>query len=208
MAKVKSHWTLLILTAFIGSILYCSLTYVAILHYPGFFDPFTNYLSRLGNTTLNPTGAIYYNLAVIFAGAMLFLTYLGLFSAYRNTDYQQLLIVTTASGMLNSFSLMMSGVFSEDIYILHFIFGLLIFATWIPVLLSMNYILFKRGSHERRISFYGFALGTLNTIFVLFVLIVGTSFGAILEWMAVFSFQSWALLVALIVIWRHRSQPN
>jgi len=208
MADGKSNWTLLVLTAFIGAILYCSLTYLAILHYPGFFDPFTNFLSRLGNSTLNPTGAIYYNLAVILAGVMLFLTYLGLLSAYRNTNYQRILIIATAIGIVNSFSLMMSGVFSEDIYTLHFIFGLLIFATWIPVLFSINYILFKRGSYERWISFYGFALGALNTIFVLFVLIVGTSSGAILEWMAVFSFQSWALLVALIVIWRYHLWAN
>lgn len=205
MANVKSNWTLLVCTAFIGSILYCSLTYVAILHYPGFFDPFTNYLSRLGNSTLNPTGAIYYNFAVILAGVMLFLTYLGLFSAYRNTEYQQILIITTTIGIVNSFSLIMSGVFNEDIYVLHFLFSLLIFVTWIPVLISMNFILFKRGSYERWISFYGFALGALNTLFVLFVLIVGTSSGAILEWMAVFSFQSWVLLVVLIVIWRYRS---
>ncbi|MHA2427837.1 MAG: hypothetical protein ACXADB_07425, partial [Candidatus Hermodarchaeia archaeon] len=64
MANEQSKWTLLVLTAFIAVILYCSLTYISILHYPGFFDPFSDYLSRLGKSSLNPTGAIYYNLAV------------------------------------------------------------------------------------------------------------------------------------------------
>ena len=144
MVKEQSKWTLLVLLGFIGAILYCIFTYVSILHYPGFFNPFTEYLSRLGNSSLNPSGAIYYNLAVIQVGVMLLLTYLGIFSAYKNTDHHRILIIATAIGMFNAFSIIMSGVFNEDIYALHFIFSLLIFATWIPVLFSLNYILFKR----------------------------------------------------------------
>ena len=206
MVKEQSKWTLLVLPGFIATILYCSLTYVSILHYPDFFSPFTDFLSRLGNSSLNPTGAIYYNLAVIQAGLMLLLTYLGIFSAYKKKEQHRVLFIATAFGMINSFSIIMSGVFSEDIYSLHFVFSLLIFATWIPVLFSMNYFLFKQGGYEKGISYYGFALGGLNIIFVLFVLLFGTDSGAIIEWIAIFSFQSWALLVVLFIIWRFQTQ--
>ncbi|MHA2314534.1 MAG: DUF998 domain-containing protein [Candidatus Hermodarchaeia archaeon] len=199
MVKVQSKWNLLVLPGVIGAILYCSLTYVSILHY---------YLSRLGNSSLNPTGAIYYNLAVIQTGVMLLLTYLGIFSAYKNTKHYRLLIIATVIGMFNAFSIVMSGVFSEDIYQLHFIFSLLIFATWVPVLFSMNYILFKQGGYEKGISYYGFVVGVLNTIFVLFVLLFGTDSGAIIEWISIFSFLTWALLVVLFIIWRFRTQPK
>ncbi|MDO8124052.1 MAG: DUF998 domain-containing protein [Candidatus Hermodarchaeota archaeon] len=208
MAKEQSKWTLLVLPGLIGAILYCSLTYVSILHYPGFFNPFTEYLSRLGNSSLNPTGASYYNLAVIQTGVMLLLTYLGIFSSYKNTKHYRILLIATAIGMFNAFTIIMSGVFSEDIYELHFIFSLLIFATWIPVLFSMNYILFKQGVYEKGISYYGFVLGVLNIIFVLFLLLFGTDSGAIIEWISIFSFMTWALLVVLFIIWRFRTQPK
>jgi hypothetical membrane protein len=206
MEKEHSKWNLLVLPGIIGAILYCSLTYVSILHYPGFFNPFTEYLSRLGNSSLNPTGATYYNLAVIQTGVMLLLTYLGIFSAYRNTKHYRILIIATAIGMFNAFTIIMSGVFSEDIYELHFIFSLLIFATWIPVLFSMNYILFKQGGYEKGISYFGLVVGAINIIFVLFVLLFGTDSGAIIEWISIFSFLSWALLVVLFIIWRFRTQ--
>lgn len=206
MIKGKSNWSLLVFTAFIGTALYCILTYVSILHYPSFFNPFTDYLSRLGNSSLNPTGAIYYNLAVVLAGVMLLLTYLGLFQIYKNMVNYRILLIATVIGIFNAFCIVMSGVFNEDIYTLHFIFSLMIFATWIPVLFSMNYILYKLGSYEKWISYYGFVLGVLNTIFVLYVLFFGTDSGAIIEWISVFSFQSWALLVALFAFWRYRSQ--
>ena len=208
MVKEQSKWTLLVLLGLIGAILYCSLTYVSILHYPGFFNPFTEYLSRLGNSSLNPTGAIYYNLAVIQTGVMLLLTYLGIFAAYKNTKHYRILIIATAIGMFNALTIIMSGVFSEDIYQLHFIFSLLIFATWIPVLFSMNYILFKQGGYEKGISYFGFVVGALNTIFVLYVLLFGTDTGAIIEWISIFSFMTWALLVVLFIIWRFRTQPS
>lgn len=208
MLKEQSNWTLLVLAGFFAVILYCGLTYVSILHYPGFFNPFTEYLSRLGNSSLNPTGAIYYNLAVALAGLMLLLTYLGIFSFYKNTQHNRILIIATAFGIFNAFSIIMSGVFCEDIYTLHIVFSLLIFATWIPVLFSMNYILFKQGGYEKGISYYGFVLGGLNVIFVLFVLLFGTDTGSIIEWISIFSFQSWGLLVALFIIWRFRTQSK
>jgi hypothetical membrane protein len=207
MVKEQSKWTLLVLPGIIGAILYCGLTYVSILHYPVFFNPFTDYLSRLGNSSLNPTGAIYYNLAVIQTGVMLLITYLGIFAAYKNTKHHRILFIAIAIGMFNAFTIIMSGVFSEDIYALHFIFSLLIFATWIPVLFLLNYILFKQGGYEKGISYYGFVVGVLNTIFVLFVLLLGTESGAIIEWISIFSFLTWALLVVVFIIWRFRTQP-
>lgn len=208
MVKEQSNWTLLVLSGFFAVILYCGLTYVSILHYPGFFNPFTEYLSRLGNSSLNPTGAIYYNLAVALAGLMLLLTYLGIFSFYKNTQHHRNLIIVTAFGIFNSFSIIMAGVFSEDIYTLHFVFSVLIFTTWIPVLFLVNYVLFKQGGYEKGISYYGFVLGGLNVIFVLFVLLFGTDTGSIIEWISIFSFQLWALLVVTVIIWRYRIQPN
>ena len=208
MAKGQSKWTPLVLTGIIGVILYCTLTYISILHYPGFFDPFLNFLSRLGNSSLNPTGAIYYNLAVISAGSMLFLTYLGVFTANRNSEHHKMLIIATAFGLFNAFTIIMAGVFNEDIYTLHFIFSFLIFATWIPVLISMNYILFNQGGYERGISYYGFVLAALNIVFVTFVLSFGTSSGSIIEWISIFSFQSWVLLLVLIILWQYRTQSK
>ena len=191
--------------AIIGSILYCVFTFVSIIHYPEFYSPLTNFLSTLGNSSLNPSGAIFYNLGMIQAGILVIPFYVGLYRIFHDTKGNRILPIALLWGIINGISIMMSGVFSEDIYALHCIWGLLIFISFIPVLFLTNIMLIQKEGVIKGVSVYGFAVGVIDTTFVVYVLFFGTGEGSILEWITVFSFLLWVVAIAIILIWKHRT---
>jgi hypothetical protein len=73
----------------------------------------------------------------------------------------------------------------------------MIFATWIPVLFLSNFALLKRSGFVKWVSLYGIALAAFDTFFVFYVLLIGTDSGAIIEWITIFSFIAWAVLLAI-----------
>ncbi|MFW9795367.1 MAG: DUF998 domain-containing protein [Candidatus Thorarchaeota archaeon] len=194
MSTQISKWRYLLASAFLGGSLYCILTYVSFILFPGSFT-LDDYLSVLGNSSLNPNGAIFYNLAVMQVGVLLPLFYLGLYKTFGE-ERKNLFVIAVLIGFLNSLSVMMSGVFSEDMYELHYFWSFMIFATWIPVLFLTNFALLKRSGPIKWVSLYGLALAVFDTLFVFYVLLIGTDSGAIIEWITIFSFIIWAILLA------------
>ncbi|MFX1559523.1 MAG: DUF998 domain-containing protein [Promethearchaeota archaeon] len=198
MSAQISKWTYLLTAAFLGGFLYCILTYISFTLFPGSFT-LDDYLSVLGNSSLNPNGAIFYNIAVIQVGVLLPLFYFGLYKTFGG-NRKNLLVIAVLFGLLNSFSVMMSGVFSEDMYDLHFFWSFMIFATWIPVLFLTNFALLKQRGFIKLVSLYGLALAVFDTLFVFYVLLIGTDSGAIIEWITIFSFIAWAVLLATFAL--------
>jgi hypothetical membrane protein len=49
-------------------VLYCAFTFSSWALFPTAYNPITNWLSDLGNSSYNPRGAILYNLGCIFTG--------------------------------------------------------------------------------------------------------------------------------------------
>ncbi|MFX1415774.1 MAG: DUF998 domain-containing protein [Promethearchaeota archaeon] len=197
---MTSKWSLLSISAIIGSVAYCVLTIVSISFYPAQFSPLDDYLSVLGNSSLNPDGAIFYNLGVFLAGLFLFPFYVGMYKTYSRLEHGKLLAAAVAFGMFNAFSVMMSGIFSEDLYEIHYFWSLMIFASWIPVLYMVNSAVMKHHGFIRWVSYYGLFLATFDTLFVTYVLFFGTDTGSILEWVTIFSFLTWAVLHAFAVL--------
>lgn len=190
-----SKWLYLLTSAFLGGFLYCILTYVSITLFPGSFT-LDDYLSVLGNSSLNPNGALFYNLAVIQVGALLPLFYFGLYKTFGE-ERKNLLVIAVLIGLFNSLSVIMSGVFSEDMYELHYLWSFMIFATWIPVLFLTNFALLKQSGFVKWISLYGLALAVFDTLFVFYVLLFRTNSGAVIEWITIFSFIIWTNLLAI-----------
>ncbi len=188
--------------AFIGGIAYCVLTFISFTFYPEPFSPFDDYLSVLGNSTLNPNGAVFYNLAVIQAGLLLPLFYAGLYKAFGEQGRSKLLTLAVLVGVFNSLSVTMSGVFSENVYELHYMWSLLIFITWIPVLFLTNIALLKQGGYIAWVCIYGLILGIIDTFFVLYALLIGTDTGSLSEWVTIFSFIGWTMLLAISALKR------
>lgn len=192
-----SKWQLLLLSAILGVIAYCTLTFVSITYFPGPFGPLDNYLSQLGNSSLNPDGAVFYNLAVILVGLFTIPFYIALYKIYMKPDRSNLIAVAVLCGLINGPSIMLSGIFSEDFYTQHFFWSLMIFITLIPILFLMNIALMKHTESLKWVSFFGLALAIFNTIFVGYVILIGTDTGAILEWVTVFSYNIWAVILVI-----------
>jgi hypothetical protein len=60
-------------TAIVASIIYLAFTAIALAYYPQTYSPLTNWLSDLGNPTVNPSGALYYDAGgVVTSVALIF----------------------------------------------------------------------------------------------------------------------------------------
>lgn len=96
-------------------VLYLGLVIVSYSFYPSSFGPGGNWLSDLGDKSLNPDGAMYYRLAPIVAGLALMLFFVGLKDWYggRRDKPRIFMNIAQSFGVLGSFALIMTGWFSK-----------------------------------------------------------------------------------------------
>jgi hypothetical protein len=191
-------WPLVCLSGLLVIILYCSFTFLSFLFFPHPFTPFDNFLSQLGDSDLNPEGAIFYFMAVISTGLMGLGFYWGLCTWYTQNRENRVLKVSFTLGLLNSLAIIMSGVFSESVnYPIHFLSSFLIFFTFFPILILINGSLLSHPDFNRIISYYGFLVALIDFIFILMALAGGEIFdrAAIMEWLTVFAYFGWVGLI-------------
>jgi hypothetical membrane protein len=102
---------------FAGAGLYVLFALLALSRYPGPYAPWNNnWLSDLGNRTLNPDGANFYVLGCMAAGLLLlgFFAALGIWRASGNRATSRLLTMVQVAGGLAALALIMSAVYTED----------------------------------------------------------------------------------------------
>lgn len=185
----------------VGAI-YITLTALSITHYPHPFTPLNDFLSQLGNSNLNPTGAIYYNLAVILAGATSILFYHALTKWYSERSGKQLPKYTPIICTMNGLAVALSGVFPESTnYPLHVAASYMIFITFIPILLTINKALLQLPDYNRTICIYGYTVAAINIILLITVTMMfmgnGPGIESIMEWLAVFTYIGWIAALAI-----------
>lgn len=181
-----------------ASVFFCVFTNLAIQQFPGNFSAVQHYLSVLGNVNRNPGGAVFYNQGVMLTGLSLCIFYVGfvLWNALR--ERSKILWAILISGCMNGFSVFMSAVYPEvPDYQKHFTWSLLIFISLIPVLVLFSLYLKRYSGWNKVISYSGFVLAAYNLIFVIYTLTEGTTSGALLEWISVFSYIGWIMLVGI-----------
>ncbi len=100
------------ISGFIGIAIYLILTIISWSFYPYTFNPLHNWLSDLGNTTINP-GSLYYRLASISCGVCLigFYLFLGLLTKDDRKKFHVYTWIVRVFGILGAISFIMSGVF-------------------------------------------------------------------------------------------------
>lgn len=183
---------------FAGPLFYCIFTVIAIQRFPGTFSATLHYLSVLGDVNRNPSGAIFYNRGVMLTGLSLLIFYVGfvLWNALR--ERSKILWAVLIFGSINGFSIFMSAVYPEvPDYQKHFTWSLLIFIAIIPVLILISLYLKRYSGLNKVISYSGILLAAYNLIFVIYALTEGTTSGALLEWISVFSYLGWIILCVI-----------
>jgi hypothetical protein len=177
-----SKWPISCIAGTAVIILYCAFTFTSWALYPTPYNPVDNWLSDLGNSTYNPSGAILYNLGCILTGIALFLFFGGLYKWYINEKGRKiLLMITQAIGLFAAFSLVMIGVFSEDYGEPHSLWSSIFFVLNLLVLILMGVSLFTHPNYMKPIAYYGFIVAAINLLFVLVYRI------PLFEWFTVFT---------------------
>lgn len=163
-------------------VFYCVFTFTSWALYPTSYNPVANWLSGLGNSILNPKGAIIYDAGCVVTGIALFPFFIGLYKWHMNENWRKIsLIITQVVGVLAAFSLIMIGVFSEDFPEAHSTWSSIFFLLNLVVLVLLGITLFTHPKYIKPIAYYGFAVAAIN---LLFVLVYSTP---ILEWFTVFT---------------------
>jgi hypothetical membrane protein len=100
---------------------YLTFTVLALARYPHTYSPTANWLSDLGNPSLNPGGALFYDLGVLATGVLLVPFFLGLTSwtMVANRRQRRLVLLTQGLGILGAVALILSGLFPETFPALH-----------------------------------------------------------------------------------------
>jgi hypothetical protein len=197
------------LIGLLGIFLYCFGCFIAILLLPYNFDPFKIFLSELGNQSRNPNGATFYLLGMVTAGLLSLIFYWGFYSYLIKDKTTILFKIILTLGLLNSLSVILTGVFAESINMemnqLHFIFSLCIFATLFPLLLIVSLSLSFHPEYPNYIPVWGFIAFIIDAVFLLTAIIGEEMFknAAILDFLAVFSYFFWLFLIIISII-RHK----
>ena len=162
--------------------------------FTGSWNPTENYLSQLGNSDLNPDGAVYFAVAMILGGLMMFLFYAGLHQRYSGMRADKYLSLALTCGFANAFSVIMSGTFSETVnYDLHVLWSAMIFLTFVPILILMNKSLGSVPDYGRVIHHYAYFVVAVDLVFLGILVFggFGEGVGALMESLSVFTFVGW-----------------
>jgi hypothetical membrane protein len=163
-------------------ILYCAFTFTSWAMYPTPYSPVNNWLSDLGNSTSNPSGAIFYNVGCVLTGIALFPFFGGLYKWYTSEKTRKIVImIAQAIGFLAAFSLIMIGVFSEDHGDIHVLWSSIFFMLNLIVIILVSLASYTHPSYIKRTTYYGFIVAIINLLFVL------VYNNPIFEWFTVFT---------------------
>ena len=172
-------------------------TFISMAFYPSSFSPLNNWLSDLGNSNYNPDGAFLYNLGCILTGSMLFPFYLGMYKFYRKDFYRFNIkrlklevnihkfsvIGIQIVGCLSGFSLIMLGIYPEEITDAHMIWAGMFFWLNLWVLILGNIALLFHKDFIRPIAIYGWCAAAINVIFIF--LTIFNIISPLMEWISV-----------------------
>jgi len=176
-----------ILGGLLGNISYFLCFFISLSLYPLPFSPVNNWMSDLGNSSYNPQGAIWFNIANILSGVGLVLFYVG-FSVWYGEEGKQnfLMKLTQVAGFLNAFAIVMVGIFSEDYGAFHGVLAGLFFHTNLVVLIFTFLAFRSLPQFPKWIARYCLLVAGLNLSFIVFSFTVFYMFPLpLLEWMTV-----------------------
>lgn len=143
---------------------------VSLLLAPPPFSPLRNYMSSLGNSSYNPNGAIIYNSSVIGSGVLFFFFFIGLYQWQdENKRNKVLLYATQIVGCLLAFTIILTGVYSEDFRTPHIFWSIIAGILGFMANVFMAYYLIRQKESIKKISYliFGFMVFYIIMLFIL-----------------------------------------
>ncbi len=189
-----------VICGIVGVLLYCVFTFMSCLCFPIPFSPFEHVLSELGVSSSNPHGAVFYSIGVFVLGCSLLPFFLGVYTWFTKRERKRRWVLAFAAGVFTAISLLMTGIFPGDFLFLHFIWAVLFFISVALTIILVNTSLFHQPRIDRRIILFGYLVVAFDLFFLLQVLYGGTVIVVFTEWITVFAFLGWVVLVAGIVL--------
>ncbi|MFX0016464.1 MAG: DUF998 domain-containing protein [Promethearchaeota archaeon] len=187
---ISTKWPI---SGFTAIIIFCVFTFIAIIVSPTPLTALNNNLSSLGDFYDNPNGALFFNLGMVFSGLFCIFLYYGLYYSFLEKNSHSLMNIQIIAGLLNSFALIMAGIFSEtmETYSIHEFWSLVIFITFLPILFCISTILLEYPKYKK-IAYYGFIVALIDFIFLIMLMFSGIETNIpIFEWFSVFSYIGW-----------------
>lgn len=188
---------------------YVALSLVALSLYPGDPSPVDVYLSDLGNADYSPDGWAFFDLAMVLAGLLSMPFFMGLYGRYRPEAPRRWLKTGLVAGVVNGVAVVMAGVVAEHVHLgVHIGWALLIFASFLPLLVAHGVAFWRLGGFSRAVGIYGFAvcLADLGLLAALFATGPEPGLGSVMEWVAVFGYLAWVGLVSVELLVRKRAE--
>jgi hypothetical protein len=176
--------------------------------YPGSTSPLDTYLSELGNADLSPNGWVYYDLAMILGGLLAVPFFMAVAKHYSAYGQKGLVRTGLAAGLVNGVSVVLAGAVAEHVHMgVHMGWSLLIFVSYLPLLVAYSMLLWSLPGFAKPVSLYGYAVCGIDVGLLVALLHGGTDPGAgsLMEWVAVFAFLLWVVLLTLSTWWTSRA---
>ena len=176
------------------AIVYLVFGALALSWYPGPFSPATNWLSDLGNTTVNPSGAGFYNAGMIITGALLTLFFVSLAALRLAQVRAQAIILSVARliGVIGALSMVMTAVFPINRGSEHSFWSAVLYISLGTAFgLTVAALRYHRGVHKWLLVYGGVTTLTDLVVSVFFNTI------AVLEWPTVALFLSTCVLLGV-----------
>jgi hypothetical membrane protein len=199
---MTSRYPISYVSAILASTSYLVFSGLAYIQYPPPYSPSANWLSDLGDQTVNVLGARFYNTGIILTASFLIVWFLGL-SQWRiqsPSPQNWLLLITKIAGTMGCLSLIMSAVYPINLYQQHSFWSR---AHFMMVAMGFGFSVASLRYHPRfpRLLLY---LGTTAAVSPLFALAFGNLY--FLEWVTVGLFLAYVLSVGFST--RHALRPQ
>ncbi|MFX1572178.1 MAG: DUF998 domain-containing protein [Promethearchaeota archaeon] len=177
--EILTKWPLSCIIGFLLVILSWASMSIAIILAPRTFNPFKNYMSSLGNSSFNPDGAFFYNVSVIVSGFLFTLFFLGLSMWYTDIIIDKnILRMTQMFGCLLAFTIILTGIFSEDFKPQHIFWSIIAGILGFVVNVLLAIFLIRQKEAIRKISY---SILILIGFYVIFLFILSPTH-VLTEW--------------------------
>ena len=154
------------MAGFLSILVYVCFTLASYAYYPTAFNPRDNWLSDLGNASLNPSGASLYRIGAVLTGVLLALFFIGLRVIARGqpTKVRIFFSLSQGFGVIAALALIMTGVFSEGAHASHSFWSAVLYISFGTAVFFCGWAFLYLPRFSRSLTYLAFAITVINWV--------------------------------------------